>query len=102
MRGMVLVTPGVLTTTAQQIQGRPVREYLGIVSGDAVIVIHRARHQNQDNRFRLHQGRRRALRGLARRASVRGATVVVGIDIDYVAVGVGRLLVTATGTAVRL
>jgi uncharacterized protein YbjQ (UPF0145 family) len=102
MRGMVLVTLGVLTTTAQQIQGRPVREYLGIVSGDAIVVIHRIRHRNHDNGFRLHQGRRRALRGLAVRASARGATVVVGIEIDYVAVGVGKLLVTATGTAVRL
>jgi len=102
MRGTVLVTPGVLTTTAQAIQGRPAREYLGLVSGDALIVIPRARHRGRYNRLRLHQGRQRALRRLAKRASTLGATVVVGIEIDYIDVGIGRLLVTATGTAVRL
>jgi uncharacterized protein YbjQ (UPF0145 family) len=101
-RGMVLVTLGVLTTTAQQIQGRPAREYLGIVSGDAIVEVHRTRHRNHDNRFNLHHGRRRALGRLARCASALGATVVVGIEIDYVEVGAGKLLVTATGTAVRL
>jgi uncharacterized protein YbjQ (UPF0145 family) len=102
VRGMVLVTLGVLTTTAQQIQGRPAREYLGIVSGDSIVAIHRTRHRFRDRRFGIHHGRRRALSRLARCASALGATVVVGIKIDYVAVGAGKLLVTATGTAVRL
>jgi uncharacterized protein YbjQ (UPF0145 family) len=102
MRGTVLVTLGVLTTTAQQIQGRPAREYLGIVSGDAVVVIYPARHRGREGSFRLLQGRRRALRALAKRASALGATVVVGIEIDHVEIGLGTLLVTATGTAVRL
>jgi uncharacterized protein YbjQ (UPF0145 family) len=101
-RSMVLVTLGVLTTTAQQIQGRPAREYLGLVSGDAIVAVHRIRHQNHDNPFCIHDGQRRALRRLARCASAIGATVVVGIEIDYVEVSTGTLLVTATGTAVRL
>ena len=99
---MVLVTLGVLTTTAQHIQGRLVREYCGIVSGDAVVVMYRPRYRKRNGNVLLNHGRRRALRALAKRASARGATVVVGIDISYVAVGVGKLLVTATGTAVRL
>lgn len=99
---MVLVTLGVLTTTAQQIQGRPAREYCGIVSGDAVVLMHRSRSRARKGNVLLHLGRRRALRALAKQASARGATVVVGIDISYVSLGVGKLLVTATGTAVRL
>ena len=99
-RGMVLVTLGVLTTTAQHIQSRPAREYLGIVSGDVVVDIRRDRYRG-DN-LALHHGRLHALRALATCARERGATVVVGIEIEYVSIGIGTLLVTATGTAVRL
>ena len=102
MQCMVLVTLGVLTTTSQQIQGRPVREYLGIVSGDAVVIVHRLRRWRRGASIDLQQGRRRALRVLAKRASAGGATVVIGVQMSYVTVGAGRILVTATGTAVRL
>lgn len=102
MRGTVLVTLGVLTTTADEIQNRPVREYLGIVSGEAIIVIHRAGRRGRIRDLRLNEGRRRAVNALAKRASARGGTVVVGVEFDYVQIGDGRLLVSATGTAVRL
>ena len=39
---------------------------------------------------------------MANRANAHGATVVIGIDIDYVPVGADSLLVTISGTAVRL
>lgn len=104
---MVTVTLGVLTTTSQHIEGRTVREYLGIVGGEAVVVVRRQRRRpfqrmpeiGQDD---LDCARQRALSVLARRASERGATVVLAVHIDYLALGIGRLLVIATGTAVRL
>jgi uncharacterized protein YbjQ (UPF0145 family) len=99
---MVLVTLGVLTTTAQQIQGRPAREYLGIVSGDAVVALRRIHRRRRSRYVPLHRARSRALRGLAQNASERGATVVVGIEMSYAALGVGRILVSVTGTAIRL
>jgi uncharacterized protein YbjQ (UPF0145 family) len=103
---MVTITPGIFTTTAQHIQGRVVREYLGIVSGEAV-ALRRSRTGSAGVRvgssdLALQHARLRALRTLARRAARLGATVVIGVDFDYVAVGIDRLLVTATGTAVRL
>lgn len=102
MRGTVLVTPGVLTTTAHQIHDRPVREYLGIVSGDSVVVIRQASRHRHDCNFSLTRGRQHALSALARQASAQGGTVVVGVKIESVQLGPGIMLVTATGTAVRL
>lgn len=105
---MSTVTLGILTTTTQSIQSRTVREYLGIVSGDAVESIGPQRRPSAASalvaarRVGLRPARQRALREMARRASERGATVVIGVRLEYTALGVGRLLVSATGTAVRL
>lgn len=84
------------------------REYLGIVSGDAVAAVapHRTTHgmplRIRSGRVMLHVARQRALREMARRASERGATVVIGVRMDYAALGGGQLLVSVTGTAVRM
>ncbi|RIK40714.1 MAG: hypothetical protein DCC58_13515 [Chloroflexi bacterium] len=102
---MLTITLGILTTTAHHIHGRTVREYLGLVSGDTVVVLqHRQRRGARDERdgFDLQRARQCVLATMARRAGERGATVVLAVTIDYVALGVGRLLVTATGTAARL
>lgn len=99
---MIAVTLGVLTTTAQYIQDRPVREFLGLVSGESLVLVGRAAGGDGTRANQLQRARQRALQILASRASAHGATVVIGIHIDYVAVSVGKLLVAATGTAVRL
>jgi uncharacterized protein YbjQ (UPF0145 family) len=98
---MITLTTGVMTTTAQKLHGRPVREYLGVVSGEAVISVQPPRH-SRGGHVSLQHARRRALQTLANRASAQGATVVIGIDLDYVPLGSDSLLVSATGTAVRL
>ena len=52
----------------------------------------------------LIQARTQAVEEMAERARVLGADAVVGIDIDYEVLGEnnGMLMVTASGTAVRL
>ena len=52
----------------------------------------------------LIEARENALRELSQRASKLGADAVVGIDIDYEVLGEtnGMLMVTASGTAVKL
>ena len=52
----------------------------------------------------LHAARRSALAELEGRAREKGADAVVGIDIDYEVLGPngGMLMVTASGTAVKL
>jgi uncharacterized protein YbjQ (UPF0145 family) len=105
---MSTITFGILTTTTLHLQGRTVREYLGVVSGDAVEHISLQRSslaacaRTDHLRTGLRAARQRALREMARLASERGATVVIGVRMDYTALGAGRMLVSATGTAVRL
>lgn len=99
---MVTITLGVMTTTAQQIDGRPVREYVGLVSSESLALVRHSRHRGADGESELQHGQRHVVEHLARCASARGATAVIGIVINYVAMGPGRVLVSATGTAVRL
>jgi uncharacterized protein YbjQ (UPF0145 family) len=104
-----------LMTTTVDIQGRTIAEYRGIVTGEAIlganifkdlfagirdIVGGRSGAYEQE----LRKARVIALDELAAAAQQLGADAVVGIDIDYETVGQGgsMLMVTASGTAVRL
>jgi uncharacterized protein YbjQ (UPF0145 family) len=104
----------VIQTTTPGVDGRTVTEYLGVVTGEAIlganivrdlfagirdIVGGRAGAYEEE----LRKAREIAMEELAAEASARGADAVVGIDIDYETVGQGSMLmVTASGTAVRL
>jgi uncharacterized protein YbjQ (UPF0145 family) len=106
---MVTVTVGLLTTTTRSIQGRSVQEYLGVVSGDAVVSFGPRRRGSRQTanlhttrQQQLDAGRQRAMNTVAARASTAGATVVIDVSIEYEPLGGDQLLVTAVGTAVRL
>jgi uncharacterized protein YbjQ (UPF0145 family) len=107
---MVTVTVGLLTTTTASIQGRSVHEYLGVVSGDAVVSLSPPRQRGigmaisgcKTRHEVLASGRQQAMNMVAARAKEAGATVVIDIRIEYIPMGQERLLVTAVGTAVRL
>lgn len=101
-------------TTTPGVDGRTVSEYLGIVTGEAIlganifkdlfagirdIVGGRSGAYEEE----LRKAREIALNELGAWATQLGADAVVGIDIDYETVGQGSMLmVTASGTAVRL
>ncbi len=104
-----------IITTTPTIEGRPIREYIGIVTGEVIvganifkdlfagirdIVGGRAGAYEQT----LREAREEAFRELAAEAAERGADAVVAIDIDYEVVGANgsMLMVSASGTAVRL
>jgi uncharacterized protein YbjQ (UPF0145 family) len=103
-----------ILTTTPAIDGRPIAEYRGIVTGEAIlganivkdlfagirdIVGGRAGAYEQE----LAKARAIAMEELAVAAERAGADAVVGIDLDYETVGQGSMLmVTASGTAVRL
>jgi uncharacterized protein YbjQ (UPF0145 family) len=104
-----------IISTTPTIEGRPIREYLGIVTGEVIvganifkdlfagirdIVGGRAGAYEQT----LRDARAEAFRELAAEAAERGADAVVAIDIDYEVVGANgsMLMVSASGTAVRL
>ncbi len=102
-----------LTVTTDQIEGRRIVEYLGIVSGDAIVGANLFRDFFAGIRDIVGGragGYEKALRGakdaaledLAEDARALGANAVVGIDLDYETVGESMLMVSANGTTVRV
>ena len=103
-----------ITTTTPTIEGRTVADYLGIVTGEAIlganifkdlfagirdIVGGRSGAYEQE----LAKARKIALEEMTAVAASLGADAIVGVDLDYETVGQGSMLmVTASGTAVRL
>jgi uncharacterized protein YbjQ (UPF0145 family) len=102
-----------IVTTTPSIEGKPIREYLGIVAGEAVMGANivkdlfatvtdivggrSAVYENE-----LVRARKIALAEMEDEAAKLGATAVVGVDIDYEVVRQGMLLVSASGTAVKM
>ncbi|MBI4540445.1 MAG: heavy metal-binding domain-containing protein [Gemmatimonadetes bacterium] len=104
-----------IITTTPGVDGRRITEYLGIVTGEAIIGANIFRdifatirdvvggragaYENA-----LQEARRVAIRQMAEAAEERGADAVVGVDLDYEVLGQknGMLMVTACGTAVKL
>ena len=102
-----------LTVTTDQIEGRRIVEYLGIVTGDAIVGANMFRDffaSIRDIVGGRAGGYEKALRGakdaalgdLIEEARALGANAVVGIDLDYETVGESMLMVSANGTAVRV
>ena len=103
-----------ILTTTPHVENRTISEYLGIVTGEAIlganifkdlfagirdIVGGRSGAYEEE----LRKAREIAFNELGAWANQLGADAVVGIDLDYETVGQGSMLmVTASGTAVRL
>lgn len=104
-----------ITTTTNTIEGRPIREYLGLVTGEAIMGANVFRDfmagitdliggRSGTYESKLADARETALQEMQDLAQQQGANAVVGIDIDYEVLGAnnGMLMVTATGTAVKI
>ncbi|MGN6214289.1 heavy metal-binding domain-containing protein [Parafilimonas sp.] len=104
-----------LLTTTNNIEGKPVQEYLGIVTAETIIGANifkdifagiRDIVGGRSGTYErvIEEARTNALRELEMRAQQMGANAVVGIDLDFETVGSGgsMLMVVATGTAVRI
>ena len=104
-----------ILTTTPTVEGRTIIEYQGVVFGEVItgvnfikdikaslrdIVGGRSGSYEQE----LINARAQALRELEERARQMNADAVVGIDIDYEVLGQSgsMLMVSASGTAVRL
>ncbi len=102
-----------LITTTPTVEGRPIEAYLGVVSGEAILGANVFKDffagirdivggRSAAYEGELRRARSIALEELTAAASELGANAVVGVDIDYETVGGSMLMVTASGTAVRL
>ena len=104
-----------ILTTTPTIEGRKIVEYKGVVFGEVIVGVNfikdvaaslRDFFGGRSNTYEkeLVTARDTAMNELKARAMAMGADAVVGIDIDYEVLGQnsGMLMVTASGTAVKL
>ena len=100
-------------TTTPGIEGRSVSEYLGVVAAQGVLGVNVfkdvtagmrnifvGRSKSYENE--LASGVSDSLVELEQQAGQLGADAVIGVDIDYESVGSQMLMISASGTAVRL
>ena len=104
-----------ILTTTPAIEGRTITEYKGVVFGEVISGVNFLRDfaasirnivggRSASYEEELITARTQAMQEMSDRASRLGADAVVGIDIDYEVLGEngGMLMVTASGTAVRM
>ena len=100
-----------IITTTQSIEGQTIREYKGIVVGEAIMGANIVRDffasitdviggRSGAHEQKLADARQIAETELADEARARGANAVVGVDLDYEVVGESMLMVSMSGTAV--
>ena len=89
-----------IITTTQSIEGQTIREYKGVVVGEAIMGANIVRDFFASITDVIG-GRSGAYeQKLADGAHARGANAVVGVDLDYEVVGESMLMVSMSGTAV--
>ena len=104
-----------ILTTTPTIEGRQIVEYKGVVFGEVIAGVDFLKDiaasirnfvggRSASYEDELIKARSAAMGELEERAELMEADAVVGIDIDYEVLGAnnGMLMVTASGTAVRL
>lgn len=106
-----------IISSTPEIQGRTIRDYKGIVFGEAILGANVFRDffagirdivggRSGSYEKALREARDIALRELQEDAIRIGAEAVVGVDIDYESIaregGSGMLMVSVSGTAVTL
>ncbi|MFT5924531.1 MAG: hypothetical protein ACI9LE_001530 [Paraglaciecola sp.] len=103
-----------IVTTTNQLEGKKIEQYLGIVVGEAVMganifkdifasirdIVGGRSGAYEDE---LTKARKIGFQELEQEASSIGANAVIGVDIDYEVVGKGgsMLMVSISGTAIR-
>ncbi len=104
-----------ILTTTPTVEGRTIVEYRGVVFGEVIEGVNFVRDfaasvrnfvggRSASYEEELVNARNNAMHELEMRAYQVGADAVVGIDIDYEVLGANgnMLMVTASGTAVKL
>ena len=104
-----------LITTTNTIEGRRIVDYKGLVAGEAILGANlfkdlfasiRAVVGGRSGSYEkvLNDARQTAIADMTDNAERMGANAIVGVDIDYETIGANgsMLMVSASGTAVRI
>ncbi|MBB3983469.1 uncharacterized protein YbjQ (UPF0145 family) [Sphingobium fontiphilum] len=103
----------IIVSTTPTLEGRPAREYLGIVTGEVIVGANLFRDLfasvrdivgGRSGAYEevLQRAREQAIGEMRMRAATLGANAVVGVDLDYEVIGGSgsMLMVSASGTAI--
>lgn len=104
-----------IITTTPSVEGKTIIQYQGIVFGEVIAGINFIKDfaaglsnffggRSSTYEDELIQARQTALMEMEQRAAQLGADAIIGVDFDYEVLGQdnGMLMITASGTAVRL
>ncbi|HLC29917.1 MAG TPA: heavy metal-binding domain-containing protein [Dehalococcoidia bacterium] len=102
-----------LITTTPTVEGKPIRDYLGVVVGETILGTNVFRDvfaglkdiiggRSGAYEEKMREARAMAFKEVQDEAEKLGATAVVGVDIDYEVIGNNMLMVSVSGTAVRV
>ena len=106
-----------IIVTTPSMEGRRIKQYLGLVSGDAILGANIFRDlfagirdivggRSAAYEKELRAAKQIALDEMAQQARDLGANAVVSVDLDYETIQVGQgggmLMVSASGTAVQI
>jgi len=106
---------GMIVSTTTAIEGRPVKDYLGVVTGEVIVGANLFRDLfasitdivgGRSGKYEevLARARREAIEEMTEEARRLGGNAVIGVDIDYEVLGQNgsMLMVSVSGTAVAL
>ena len=104
-----------ILSTTNNIDGKPIKDYLGIVTGETIIGANIFKDffasirdvvggRSGSYEKVLREAKDTALKEMKENAKKLNANAIVGVDLDYETVGKGggMIMVTASGTAVKL
>ncbi|MGB7061593.1 MAG: heavy metal-binding domain-containing protein [Candidatus Zixiibacteriota bacterium] len=102
-----------IVTTTPTIQDKEIKEYLGIVTGEAIMGANLIKDifasitdivggRSAAYEKELTRARDIAVTEMEENAAALGANAIVGVDLDYETVREGMLMVTVSGTAVKI
>ena len=104
-----------LITTTNTIEGRRIVDYKGLVAGEAILGANLFKDlfasirdivggRSGSYEKVLNEARQTAIADMTDNAERMGANAIVGVDIDYETIGANgsMLMVSASGTAVRI
>ena len=103
----------VIVTTTPSVEGRAITQYLGVVTGEAILGANIFKDifagirdivggRSATYERELRRARDIALEEIQAAAAEKGANAIVGVDLDYETIGANgaMLMVTISGTAV--
>lgn len=102
-----------IITTTPNVEGKAIREYKGIVTGEAIMGANIFRDffasitdivGGRSAAYEKELGKARAVAQdeMIAKARELGADAIVGVDLDYEVIRDGMLMVSISGTAVKL